>query len=58
MNRIKGKQFSVPELLGNDEKFEGLQGDEGAMLMIARLAPQVRLHFRLRTPHLGRRGDG
>lgn len=40
-NRVKGKQFSVPELLGYDERFDALQKDSGCMLSIARLAPQV-----------------
>lgn len=40
--RVKGKQFSVPELLGHDDRFEALQNDTGCMLSIARLAPQVR----------------
>ncbi|KAJ9101667.1 hypothetical protein QFC20_005200 [Naganishia adeliensis] len=37
---IKGRQFSIPELLGHDERFEALQKDAGCMLCIARLAPQ------------------
>lgn len=43
--RIKGRQFSIPELLGHDERFEALQKDAGCMLCIARLAPQVRRLF-------------
>ncbi|GHJ89750.1 hypothetical protein NliqN6_6152 [Naganishia liquefaciens] len=44
---VKGKQFSVPELLGHDERFSELQKDTGCMLSIARLAPQDyhRFHF-------------
>ncbi|KAI5450377.1 hypothetical protein NCC49_003159 [Naganishia albida] len=37
---IKGREFSIPELLGHDERFDALQKDEGCMLCIARLAPQ------------------
>lgn len=37
---IKGRQFSIPELLGHDERFAALQSDGGCMLAIARLAPQ------------------
>lgn len=41
VDRIKGEEFSIPELLGNDSQFDELQRDDKAMLTIARLAPQV-----------------
>ncbi|KAJ9118162.1 hypothetical protein QFC22_004066 [Naganishia vaughanmartiniae] len=37
---IKGREFSIPELLGHDERFAALQDDGGCMLAISRLAPQ------------------
>ncbi|KAJ9099756.1 hypothetical protein QFC21_003754 [Naganishia friedmannii] len=37
---IKGRKFSIPELLGHDDRFAALQGDRGCMLAISRLAPQ------------------
>lgn len=40
LSRVKGKQFSVPELVGDHSAFESHANDPSAMLSIARLAPQ------------------